>query len=565
VIVAVVLQILFVALIIFGVFRLFARGGRRGSGDFSIRRIFQYLLLLLTLVIAGLGVTGLLGRTLDFGQVIAESRTGLARDLAFTIVGVPLLYAFGRWTMRTITSNPNEARAFSFNAYLTVTSITSLAIALNGAHDFLSWALGSDPYRGASVARLLIWGLIWVLHLRISNRISHAHEREPHFLIGSGIGLVILAVGIGGLFGNVLEKLINLNDEISVIQRTDPVINSAITILVGLPVWYFYWFRHALHAAGDFLWNAYVLLVGIAANFITAVVSLSIVGYDVLVWFFGNPASDSAAKHFFDTANSVGSAAIALFIWWYHRAILHSEVSAERVELRRVYEYLISGISLIAASLGLLMIIVAAIESVTPGELVSGSSGTNTLILAITLLVVGAPIWWYFWQRIERYATTTTEELASPTRRIFLFMLFGISAVAAVVSVITTVFLFLDDLLNSNLSGETVRSMRFAIGILLNNGALAGYHWSIYRHERTTTVHLFERGRKIVLVGPADESLVKELKSRVGGDIELWATHDGEGAWSVPELVDLIQSTEGKELLILNEKKKLRVNSVTRI
>ena len=563
-IVAVVLQILFVALIIFGVFRLFARGGRRGAGDFSIRRIFQYLLLLLTLVIAGLGVTGLLGRTLDFGKVITESRTGLARDLAFTIVGVPLLYAFGRWTRRVVMSNPSEARAFSFNAYLTVTSITSLAIALNGLHDFLSWAIGSDSYRGASVASMAVWGLIWTIHLGISNRISHENERQPHFLIGSGIGLVILAVGIGGLFGNVLEKLISLNDEISVIQRTDPVVNSVITILIGLPVWYFYWLRHSLRSSRDFLWSAYLLLAGIAANFITAVVSLSIVGYNVLVWFFGNPASDSAAKHFFNIANPIGSAVIALLIWWYHRIVLHSEVSAKRVELRRVYEYLISGISLIAASLGLLMIIVAAIESITPGELVTGSSGTNTLILAITLLVVGAPIWWFFWQRIGRYAITESEELSSPTRRIFLLMLFGVSTLAAVVSIITTVFLFLDDLLNGNLSGETARSMRFAIGILLTNGAIAGYHWSIYRHERSTTIHLFERGRKIVLVGPADDSLVKELKSQIGGDIELWATQDGDSSWSVPELIALIHSTEGKELLVLNEKKKLRINSVTR-
>lgn len=561
-IVAIIFQLLFVSLVIFGIYRVFARGTRRGTGEFSIRRLFQYVLLYLSLVISGVGVSGLLGRTLDTGRVIAESRTDLARNLSFTIVGLPLLYGFARWTARVRTSNPSESRSFSFNAYLTVASLTSLAFALFGLHDFLGWAIGAETYRGNALAQFLIWTLIWFGHWRFMSRATHENEREPQILIGSGIGLVILTVGLGGLVGNVIERLINYQDVVTVLQRTDPVTNSLITILVGLPVWYFYWLRNALHATRDLIWNAYVLLAGIAVSFVTAVVSVSIIGYNILVWFFGDTKNASATEHFFGTANAIGSAAITLAIWWYHRLILHPThtemgVVARRSELRRVYEYIIAGISLIAAALGILMIIVAAIESVTPGEIAAASGSTNSLILAITLLIVGAPLWWYFWHRIEGHALTGDDEIASPTRRIFLLMLFGVAGVAAVISVITMVFLFFDDLLNGELSRETLRSARFAIGILLTNGAIAGYHWSIYRNERTVSVQGWGKARKIVLVGPADGEVAKQIRSRIGGEIEMWQT-PAAGTWDLEELIELIESNPSSALLVINEKSKLR-------
>lgn len=567
-IIGIIIQLLFIALVIFGIYRLFSRGSRKTTGEFSIRRLFQYALLFLSLVISGVGVGGLLGRVLDTSNVIAESRTDLARNLAFTVVGLPLLFGFSRWTSRVLASNPAESRSFSFSAYLTIASITSLAIGLFAAHDFLSWALGSEPYRGDSVARALVWFGIWAIHWRVSKKRSHEKELQPHLLIGSGIGLVILAVGLGGLVGNVIEKLINANDAVFVLQRTDPVTNSINTVLVGIPVWYFYWLRHSLKLTRDLMWNAYVLLAGIAVSFITAVISLSIVGYKVLVWFFGDVGGDTAAEHFFGSANAIGSAAITLAIWWYHRLILHPSdrtgVVIPRTELRRVYEYIISGISLIASALGLMMIIVAVIESVTPSELVSGSGGTNSLILAVTLLIVGSPLWWYFWRRIEHQAISNASEVASPTRRIFLLMLFGVSGLASVISVITGVFLLFDDLLNSEFSSETLRNMRYAIAILITNGAIAGYHWSIYRYERNVPVHGWGKGRKIVLVGPEDGEVVRSLRSRIGGEIELLPLAASDGKWDVDDLVALIESSDGESLLVMNEKTKLRAVEIQR-
>lgn len=209
------------------------------------------------------------------------------------------------------------------------------------------------------------------------------------------------------------------------------------------------------------------------------------------------------------------------------------------------------------------MVLVAIIESITPGEVVSTTSSTNTLLLAITLILVGSPVWWFFWQRIERHVAVDGLEQSSPTRRIFLLMLFGVASVAAVISVLTGVFLFLDDLLNNQLGIETLRQARFAIAILLSNAAIAWYHWSIYRHERTISIRKPKHEKFVVLVGPKDPTLVREIENEIDGKVQMWDSSvdgavDGVINWEKEKVLELIKATTSDELMIINEKKKLR-------
>ena len=558
---AIFFQILFLGLLFFAAYRLFSRSGRRSSGEFSIRRFFHYSLLYFAVVITGTGISGLLGRSLDLGRVLAESRTDLARDLSFVIVGAPLIFFFARWSKRNLREDSQERASLAWQAYLTVTSITALIIALNGLHDTLSWLIGNDPYRGGAVGQLVVWLIIWMIHIRISAGSDDA--KRAHYLIGSGIGLAILAVGFGALLGSAIQQLIDSNTEILSIQRTQPVVNDLITLLIGLPVWIVYWLRGALTFTRDFLWHAYVFLAGIVASFITAVTGLSVFIYDLLVWFFGDSGTSTFSQHFFSSASAIGAALSGIAIWSYHRSLIQEE--ADRSELNRIYQYIISGVSLIAASLGIMMIIVAAIESVTPSDISTGSEGRNSLLLAVTLLIVGSPIWWHFWNRIEAAVLKEREDLTSPTRRFFLLMLFGVAGVAAVVSLITLIFLFFEDLLNSELSFTTIRDVKFPVAILITNIAISSYHWAIYKSERDVAVEIFRKGRHIVLVGPADPHITELLREQIGGNIQLWKISGSESVWNLQELVDLIDTTEGKELLVVNDSKKLRGLPITHL
>ena len=568
-----VIPLLVLGLIIFGFRRLLVSARQRTGTDVSIRQVFQYIILIGLVLISGTGVSGLLGRVLDTGRVVAESRTDLARNLTFAIVGLPLVYLFIRWTTRNFAADPQERNGIAWQGYLTLTSITTLSLSLTGIHDLLSWVIGNDPYRGSAVAGSLVWTLVWWLHWRASQSLRASSVRSqsrgvPHLLLGSAVGLGLVAVGVGGLIGNIIESLFNTSGDAVFVESTNPLVNSAINIVVGAPVWYLYWLKNGQKLSRELLWYLYVFLAGITASFITVVASVSIAIYDVLVWYFGDVGSKSASEHFLSISHPLGSAAIGVAVWWYHRTLLGTH---KRNEVRRIYEYIVSGVSMIAASLGLLMIFVAAVESFTPSDVVTTSNGANTLIIAITLLLVGAPIWWFFWGRIQRHTLIDSDEIASPTRRIFILMLFGVAGVAAVISTITSVFFLFDDLLNTQLAWETLRKARFALGILVTNGAISGYHWSIYRHEKEVAVKRAHAGKFVVLVGPSDGEVAQELQRKIGGRVQLWSADgaagsnlvDGE-AWNLYEVADLIEQTTSDEVMILNEKRKLRAIPIHR-
>ena len=146
------IPLLFLGLLIFGIRKLSTSARKRTGTSFSIRQGFQYLILFGVMIISGIGVSGLLGRVLDFNRVIAENRTDLARNLTFTIVGLPLTYVLTRWTRGNFASDPRERNSLAWFGYLTISLITTLSLVINSFHDILSWAIGNDPYSGNALS-----------------------------------------------------------------------------------------------------------------------------------------------------------------------------------------------------------------------------------------------------------------------------------------------------------------------------------------------------------------------------------------------------------------------------
>lgn len=577
------IPLLFLVVLVVVARKLFSRDAHGAPNTFSIRRLFQYALLFGLLSVSAIGIAGLIGRLFDIGHVIAESRTDLARDITFSIVGIPLYLLVGRWTKRTLAEDPSERRSIAWNLYLSVVSLTALITAMTAAYRILMWAIADENFSGQQLSRFLVWGLVWMVHWQLIEGTSREEEARAHYILGSLIGLGTISVGFGSLVSSVAQLLMGSDEKSILIESSNPTLRAISLVIVGLPVWYQYWLRIAHNLKRELIWFSYVLLAGVAGGFIAFVASTSVIFYDTLVWFFGDTSSNIASQHFNDSISALGSGLVGLAVWWYHADIVKDSKESERSEVRRVYEYIISGISLIAAAAGLMMILVAIFESLTPGEVVSTTSSTNTLLVALTLILVGAPVWWFFWNRIENHVAIDGHEQSSPTRRIFLLMLFGVSSVAAVISVLTGVFLFLDDLLNSQLGSETVRQMRYALSILIANAAIGWYHWSIYRHERSISVRKPKREKFIVLVGPHDPTLAEAVQREVGGTVQMWDSStpattkgygdakamadgsvDGEVVWDKSAVVDLITSIQSDEVMILNEKRKLKAIPIHR-
>jgi hypothetical protein len=237
-----------------------------------------------------------------------------------------------------------------------------------------------------------------------------------------------------------------------------------------------------------------------------------------------------------------------------------------RTEVRRVYEYLMSAIGLLAAASGLTVLVVAGIEALTRTEaVILDQSAVNTLLASATLLLVGVPVWWFYWHRIQRAAAALpTQEHASPTRRAYLLVLFGIGGVAAVIALLVGVYLLFEDVVQGTFGGETIRSMRVPIGILLSTGAIAGYHWAVYQSGRAAMPAPAHGPRYVLLVGPSDPEIAKAVSHATGGRVQAWSTDDGGAPWSVDDVMAALASTPDDEILVLSDSTGLHAIPVHR-
>jgi hypothetical protein len=213
-----------------------------------------------------------------------------------------------------------------------------------------------------------------------------------------------------------------------------------------------------------------------------------------------------------------------------------------------------AGTGLVAASVGLVMVL-AALVGAAAGSAFTGGDAVNMLLAAVTLLAVGGPVWWLFWRRIQAASRDTTgEEITSPTRRVYLAILFGLGGVAAVVALIVGVYLLLDDVVQGTVGAETLRGMRFPVGVLVTTAAVAAYHGAIHRSDREQMPEAVAAlgPRFVLLVGPADPEIARAVARRTQGHVQAWSLVDGGRAtWSADEVMAALEGTPAEEVVVL--------------
>ena len=183
----------------------------------------------------------------------------------------------------------------------------------------------------------------------------------------------------------------------------------------------------------------------------------------------------------------------------------------------------------------------------------------NALLLAATLLLVGSPVWAVYWQRITLHAEGNPDlELPTPTRRAYLFLLFGIGGVAAIVSLVSSVYIFADDLLDTGLATSTFYRMRYALAALVATGGIAGYHWMIYDRERDAMRAKQHGPHYVLLVGPKDDALEHAIAHTTGGRVHTWEPTNGfAGVWNVSAVMKEIEASNDETMILFAEGTRL--------
>lgn len=553
-----------VAVIVLVVRKISDKEVHSGSSAQPVRLFFQYALVFGLFIIVSIGLAGLLGRVIDPSNIVNADQSGLATNLAFVVVGGPLLAGISFWIKRSITANPHDGKGFVPSFFATLAAIISLLVFMSSIIAALQSVIATEPFYGQSLSNAIVWGIALAAVIRISNRVLPPADFQIHYLIGSLITAIAGVVGLVKVIGGTLSLIFGLEKSAIVTVGNTSAIDGLVILVIAAGLWSFYWIKNANQKSNTDLWLAYVLLAGVGGSLVLAVTAGIVAIYRVLVWFIGDPSTEIATTYFAGTPTAVASALVGTLAWWYHKSLL--PLRAERTETHRVYEYLMSAISLVASTVGLAIVIVAAIEALTPNVILDEEGAINTLLGAATVMLVGVPVWWYFWSRIQKQVRQSPDaELSSPIRRVYLFSLFGIGGIAAIVSLITVVVQLFEGILGSNLGASTVNEMRFALGILVSTGIIAAYHWEIYRHEKDVDVAFTTSVPNVLLVGPKSAELVEALKDKTGAKVAYLQRADTiESDWPIDRVVDLVVESKHRDLLVLLETTGVKVIPIIR-
>lgn len=546
--------------------RLLRRDEPAVSDGHGVRRFFQFVLLFGLLVVSAIGASGLLARLFEPDALATRGDAFLARSVAFAVVGIPLLAVVAAWVRRDLRADPREQRSFGWFAYVTVADLTSLLVSVFAANGLLLWAFRVDSFEGQDLGSLLVWGGVWAAHWRLGGRLLSPELGQPRDLLGSLVGLLISAAGLGTMLGGTLNVLLGLDRPALVVGGADPIRQGAAALAVGAPVWLLYWVRRTSRSERSSGWLTYVLLAGMGGGLATALISTSMVFYDVLVWLVGAPGTTDATEFFHGLPSAAAAALVGGLAWWYHHTILHEGPVTPRGEVERVRDYLLAGIALGAAAGGVILLVVALVEALTGTRIVTGDRAVNTLLAALTLLLVGAPVWWVFWHRAEVAARREPEEeFASPSRRVYLFVLLGVASLASVVSLLLGTYFLVDDLIGAGLGSRTLHRMRFPIAVLVAAGALAAYHWTVYAVQRRCTTERVRGPGFVLLVGPSRSGLAHDVAAATGGTVRTWVRADGVGApWTSELVLSALEGCVAEEVVVLDEAEGPRVIPVRR-
>jgi hypothetical protein len=534
-----------------------------------VRLFFQYALAFGLFMIVTVGLAGLLSRALDVSNIVNADQSSLASNLAFVVVGGPLLAGITIWLRNSLRENPSEGHGLIPTFFATLAAIVSLLVFLSSAIAALHNVISGDEVLGSTLGRTIVWGTALILVLKISNSVIPKNDFRIQYFVGSFITALAALIGLVQVLGGVLALLLSQQtffdtQKLALVSPDNPIGIGLGTLVMSGALWIYYWIKNANTNKSDTLWLAYVLIAGVGGTLVIAITSLSISLYQVLVWFVGEPTSQNAGEHFASIPQSVATAFAGFLFWWYHKSLLPNE--SERTDVQRTYEYLVAAISLIASAIGISIVIVALIESLTSQVQLAGAGAINTLLGAGTVIVVAGPVWWHFWSRIQSIARVESNaELSSPVRRVYLFLLFGVGGIVAIVSLITIVVQLFDGILSSNLGANTFSEMRFAIGILISTGIVAGYHWEIYRHEKSVEVSFATTAINVLLVGPNSPELIQKLKAATGAKVSFLQRADAsELVWPTEHVIELVAQSKEHDLLILLEATGVKVVPVTR-
>jgi uncharacterized protein DUF5671 len=449
------------------------------GGVQTVRRVITYLLLLTMVIIAAIGVSGLLERALDAGStLVASDNSGLAQSLAFALIAGPLASLLWWLTWRE-SAMARDRASVAWALYLVVASTVALLTFTIALFTFGASAVtGVWEWSGLSVA--IVWGLVWLWHYWMWRHPA----KGPTRLVGAApaiASLIALTYTTGGLVFALASLIDTAVDGFGSVVISgpawEPVVQSLIWAVGGGVLWWWHWFRAGVRNQTTGFAN--VLLV-----YVTGFASLALFAFGatltlsvVLELLTGSP--DPLTVTLDPLGIAIACAAFGALVLSYHLRV----VAGHRAVIGSAVRLVASGVALAVAATGVGVTINALLATIA-SPLV-GSNVRNLLLGGLSALVVGGALWWVSWRPGRASAP---ERVSTPGRRVFLVVIFGVSALVALITLLVIGFQLFSFALDDRSGDSLLERTRAALGLLTATVLVAAYHFALWRHDRSVQV-----------------------------------------------------------------------------
>lgn len=518
------------------------------GGVHTVRRVIMYLLLGVMVVIAAMGLSGLFERLLTSPPTnIYFDNYGLAQSLAFALIAGPLAAVLWWLTWRSAT-NARDRASLAWPVYLVIMSTVAL---LTFTISLLTWGAGLvagrfEPY-GLAVG--VVWGLVWLWHywmwrhpVKGPTRMSGVAPAIAS-LIGIAFGTGGLVFALASLIDSTLDSLAN-----AVTVGASPwqaIVQSLVWAAGGALLWWWHWFRVGVrtHATGF----ANVLLVYIAgfASFAMIAVGITMTLLVVLELLTGSP--EPLAVTLDPLGLAVAGAAIGALVFVYHSRV----VAAHSAGVLSATRLVSSGVSLAVAASGI-GVTVNALLATFSAPLIDYDI-RNLLLGGVSALVVGGALWWATWRPM---GASATDRVATPGRRAYLVVIFGVSALVALITLLVIGFQLFSFILDGGSGESFIERSRQALGLLAATVLVAIYHFTIWQKDRASGVSQ-EQARtieRVTLVTSAEsQELVQAIRSSTGARVSVLRRADAVDGTpaAASSVVAALEGVEGSHVLVV--------------
>ncbi|TAK81086.1 MAG: hypothetical protein EPO16_00290 [Dehalococcoidia bacterium] len=533
----------------------------------TVRRLFIYALALVSLIFAATGIAMIIAGALEAiaGRVlISDRRDTLSVALAFVSVGTPAWLFFAMLAQRSMRDHPVESRSQARRLYLGVARVIAVALITANAVTAGRMVAGLQPFAGSPWGYLTAWIAVWSLHTRVAasepaeTTITRLLERFTAYF-GAALGLFLLLGGASAVLRAPVAEAYDRAFRETLVRSdwTEPLSSGAVILLVGAALWGWHWVRQlARRDRLTTLWRTQVFIFGALLGVTLALVPSSLVLYATLEWFLGKPGADSAATQFSLVPSAAATCIIGLASWGYHRAVLtEAGAAGEYSGPERVYRYVLSGAGLVTVALGVATLIALAADAMGSAglEFVRGPGWwRNPLVRALSLLLVGVPLWLRYWFGSQREVQGGRDDRAAPSRRVYLFLAVGVAVLALLISLTALLYRMFRATLSNEITLALLRDSRWAVAVVATSAVVAAYHFLVMREDQealATAAPPPRRARDVLLVSTeANRDLARALADLDGVRVRSWRRVDAPGRPLTPELREgLLRAVAGAE------------------